>query len=83
MQAEFHREGATIEEAAEKAEKAVEKIATHLVFGRVPAAAKARQRRTKQEVKVLYFRSLFGAEEDEGKVGLPVDEPVQFAMFAL
>ena len=84
MQAEFRREGATVEEAAAKAEEAVEKMATQLVFGRVPAQTKARQRRAKPEVKVLYFRSLFEAEEDDGKVIVPATEqPVQLAMFAL
>ena len=83
LQAEFRREGATAEEAAVKAEEAVEKLATQLVFGRVPAGAKVRQRRGKPEVKVLFFRSLFDAEEGDGKVMLPAEQPVQLAMFAL
>ena len=84
MLAEFRREGVTTEEAAAKAEAAVEKMATQLVLGRVPAAAKARQRRGKPEVKVLYFRSLFDGEEDDGKAALPpTEQPVQLAMFAL
>ena len=58
-------------------------MATQLVFGRVPVGAKARQRRARPEVKVLYFRSLFEAEEDDGKVVLPTEQPVQLAMFAL
>ena len=36
-------------------------MTTQLVFGRVPAQTKARQRRGRPEVKVLYFRSLFEA----------------------
>jgi hypothetical protein len=84
MKAGFRREGATVEEAAARAEEAVEKMATHLVFGRVPARAKARQRRAKPEVKVVYFRSLFEAEEDGGNVILPsAEQPVQLAMFAM
>jgi hypothetical protein len=83
MQAEFRREGATAEEAAVKAEEAVTKLATQLVFGRVPAGAKVRQRQGKPEVKGLYFRSLFDAEEGDGKVILPAKKPVQLAMFAL
>jgi hypothetical protein len=84
MQAKFRREGATVEEAAAKAEEAVERITTHLVFGRVPAQAKPRRRQSKPEVQVLYFRSLFDAEEDDGKVIVPATEqPVQLAMFAL
>jgi hypothetical protein len=70
MQAEFRREGATAEEAATKAENAVEKMA-QLVFGRVPAAAKERQRRGKPKVKVLYFRNLFEAEENDVTAMLP------------
>jgi hypothetical protein len=36
------------------------------------------------EVKVIYIRSLFEAEEDEGKDFLPfAEQPVQLAMFAL
>jgi len=84
MQAESRREDATAEEAATKAELAVEKRATQLVFGQVPAQSKGRQRRAKPEVKVIYFRSIFEAEEDDGKVILPSPEqPVQLAMFAL
>jgi superfamily II DNA/RNA helicase len=84
MQAEFRREGATVEEAAAKAEEAVEKMASQLVFGRVPSQAKATRRRARPEVKVLYFRSLFDAEEDGDKVIVPATEqPVQLAMFAL
>jgi len=71
LKAEFRREGAT-----------VEKMATQLVFGRVPAGAKAKQRRARSEVKVLYFGSLFEAEDDIGNVVLPVEQPVQLAMFA-
>jgi hypothetical protein len=84
LQAEFRREGATVEEAAAKAEEAVEKIASQLVFGRVPATAKAKRRRSKPEVKVLYFRSIFDAEEHDGKAIVPsTEQPVQLAMFAL
>jgi hypothetical protein len=84
LQAEFRREGATAEEAAAKAEQAVEKMATQLVFGRVPAQAKGAKRRAKPEVKVRYFRSLFETEEeDETVILLPVEQPVQLAMFAL
>jgi hypothetical protein len=84
LKAEFRREGATAEEATAKAEEAVEKMTTQLVFGRAPVGAKARQRRGKPEVKVLYFRSLFDAEEDDGQVIVPATEhPVQLAMFAL
>ncbi len=81
MQAEFRREGATVEEAAAKAEQAVEKMASQLVFGRVPAQAKGNKRRTKPEVKVLYFRSLFEAIEEDA-TRLPVEQPVQLTMFA-
>jgi hypothetical protein len=58
-------------------------MATQLVFGRVPAQTKARQRRVKPEVKVVYFRSLFDGEEDKGKAVLPAEQPVQLAMFAM
>ena len=65
-------------------EEAVEEMATQLVFGRVPVGAKARQRRGKPEVRVLYYRSLFEAEEDDGEAILALDEqPVQLAMFAM
>jgi dGTP triphosphohydrolase len=83
MQAEFRREGATFEEAAAKAEEVVERMATQLVFGRVPTQKKVRQRRGKQEVKVVYFGNLFEAEEDDSQVVLPTEQPVQLAMFAL
>ena len=53
MQAEFRRDGDTVEEAAAKADAAVEKMATQLVFGRVPVGTKARHRRAKPEVKVV------------------------------
>ena len=83
VKAEFHREGATADEAAAKAKEAVEKMATGLAFGRVPALTKAGQRHGKPEVKVLYFRSLFDAEEDDVTAILPPsDQPVQLAMFA-
>ena len=83
LQAEFRREGATAEEAVAKAKQAVEKMATGLAFGRLPVPPSAKQRSRKPLVKVLYFRSLFDAEEGEGKVILPpADEPVQLAMFA-
>ena len=83
MQAEFRREGASVKEATARAEEAVEKMATQLVFGRVPVGAKARQRRARPKVKVVYFRSLFEDEEDAGKAILPSSEnPVQLAMFA-
>jgi hypothetical protein len=83
MQAEFRRKGASAEEATAQAEEAVEKMATQLVFGRVPAQTKARRRRSKPEVKVLYFRDLFEAEEADGKMILPTtEEPMQLAMFA-
>ena len=41
----YSQQGLSEEEAATKAEDAVEKMATQLVFGRVPAQAKAKQRR--------------------------------------
>lgn len=82
LKAEFRREGATVEEAAAKAEEAVEKMATRLVFGRVPAQ-KVRPRRGKPEIQVLYVGSLLDAEKGDGKVVLPVEEPVQLAMFAM
>jgi len=82
LKAEFHREGATVEEAAAKADEAVEKMATQLVFGRVPAGMKARKRQGKPEVQVLYFRNLF-AEGSDNKVSPTIDEPVQLAMFAI
>ena len=81
LQAEFRREGATVEEAAAKAEEAMEQMATRLVFGRVPAQRKARHRRAKPEVKVVSFGSLLEANDGEGLS--PADEPVQLAMFAL
>ena len=87
LKAEFRREGATAEEAAAKAEEAVEKIATQLVFGRAPAQMKAKQRRGTPEVKVLYFGSLFETNKDDHNDGtlvpLPGDQPVQLAMFAM
>ncbi|MBN1810839.1 MAG: hypothetical protein JXA14_03290, partial [Anaerolineae bacterium] len=86
LKAEFRREGATLEEAAAKAEEAVEKMASQLVFGRVPSQTKATRRRVRPEVKVLYFRSLFDADGDDGncnKTSLPpTDQPIQLAMFA-
>ena len=83
MQAEFRREGATVEEAAAKAEEAVEKMASQLVFGRVPAQTKVKQRRAKPEVKVVYFRNLFDVDADDGQAPRPAEQPVQLAMFAL
>jgi len=84
LTAEFRRDGATVEEAEAKAEEAVEKMATQLVFGRVPAQIKAKQRQGRSEVKVLYFRSLFRAEENGRKMVVPAsDQPVQLVMFAL
>jgi hypothetical protein len=84
VKAEFRREGATVEEADAKAEEAVKKMATQLVFGRVPATAKAKQARSKPEVKVLYFRSLSESEEDDGKlIPPPAEHPVQLAICAL
>ena len=85
MQAEFRRDGATVEEAAAKAEEQVEKMATQLVFGRVPAQTKATRRRARPEVKVLYYRELFEGEVgDNDRIVLPPSEPpVQLAMFSL
>jgi superfamily II DNA/RNA helicase len=84
LKAEFRREGATVEEATTKAEEAVEKMTAQLVFGRAPLGTKVRQRRANPQVKVLYFRNLFEAEEDDGEVILPpAEQPVQLAMFAL
>ena len=55
-----------------------------LVFGRVPAGTKARQRRAKPEVKVLYFRSLFDAKENDEQVILPpAEQPVQLCHVCL
>ena len=83
MQAEFRREGATVEEAAAKAEEAMEQMDTQLVFGRVPAQTKARQRRAKLQVKVVYFRNLFNGQENDGEVIVSVTEqPVQLTIFA-
>ena len=71
------------EEAAAKADEVVEKMASQLVFGRVSAQTKARQRRARPEVKVVYFRNLFEAEDDDGHAILATTEqPVQLAMFA-
>jgi hypothetical protein len=82
LQAEFRREGATVEQASAKAEESLDKMATQLVFGSVPPA-RARQSRGKPQVKVLYFRSLFEAEGEDVKAALPpADEPVQLAVFA-
>ena len=53
-----------------------------LVFGRVPVGTKSRQRQFKQEVKVVYFRSLCAAQDDVSKTALPIEQPVQLAMFA-
>ena len=81
LKAEFRREGATVGEAAAKAEEAADKMATRLVFGLVPAKPKAKQRRPKPEARVLYFSSLFEAGEDDSKVILPpAEQPVMFAM---
>ncbi len=83
LNAGFRREGATAEEAAAKAEEAVEKMASQLVFGQVPPQRQAKRQHRKPEVKVLYFRGLCDAQEDNGKVVLPSSEqPVQLAMFA-
>ena len=84
LKAEFRREGATAEEAAAKAEEAVEKMASQLVFGRVPSQTKATRRRARPEVKVLYLGSLFEAGEDHSKlIVAAAEQPVQLAMFAL
>ncbi|MBN1138383.1 MAG: hypothetical protein JXM73_17475 [Anaerolineae bacterium] len=84
LQTEFRRKGATAGEAKAKAEEAVERMAPRLVFGRAPAPTKTKQRRGKPEVQVLYFRSLFDAEEDDGKVIVStIEQPVQLAMFAV
>jgi hypothetical protein len=84
MQAEFRREGATVEEATAKAEEAMAQMTTQLVFGRVPEQTKIRQRRARPEVKVVYFRSLLESEEDDSEVILPsAERPVQLAMFAM
>jgi hypothetical protein len=83
MQAELRREGTTVEAVSAKAEEALEKIAAQLVFGRVPAQTRKRQRRAEPEVKVLSFRSLVEAEQGDGNALLrSVEQPVQFAMFA-
>ena len=67
-----------------EAEQAVEKMATQLVFSRVPAGAKARRRQAKPEVKVLYFRDLFDTQEDGSIVVIPpAEQPTQHVMFAL
>jgi hypothetical protein len=59
-------------------------MANQLVFGRVPARAKTKQRHGKTEVKVLYFGNLFDSTEDSNKVLRSLTEqPVQLAMFAL
>ena len=62
LKAEFQCEGATVEEAAAKAEEAVEKMANQLAFGRVPLRTKLRQRQDRPEVKVVYFRNLYDVE---------------------
>jgi hypothetical protein len=84
--AEFRREGTSAEEAAVKAEKAVEKMARQLVFGQVTVQTKAKQRRiafVKPEIKVVYFRSLVDAAEGEDRMVLPpTGQPVQLAMIA-
>ena len=82
LKAEFRREGATAEEAAAKADEAVEKMATRLVFGRAPVGAKARKRQGKPEVQVLYFRNLDDEQGDVGYMMLPGEQPVQLSMFA-
>ena len=83
MQAEFRREGATVEEAAAKAEEAVEKMASQLVFGRAPLQTKATRRRARPEVKVLYFRNILDVDEERDKIVPPPEQPVQLAMFAI
>jgi hypothetical protein len=83
VQAEFRREGATVEEAAAKAEQAVEKMATQLVFGRVPAQRNAKRQRSQPQVKVVYFRSLFESEDDDKVALTSPEQPVQLAMFAV
>ena len=66
-----------------KAEEAVKKMANQLVFGRVPSQTKATRRRARPAVKVLYFRTLFDADEDDDDiVVLPAAQPVQLVMFA-
>ena len=87
MQAEFRREGASAEEAAAKAEEAVEKMATQLVFGRVPLQRKANRQRGQPKVSVMYFRnileSVHGNSTGDNMVLPPADQPVQLAMFDL
>jgi hypothetical protein len=87
LRAEFRREGATVEEAAAKAEEAVEKITTQLVFGRIPVGVKARQRRVKPEVKIVYFRHLPELHEDADMTNATTESrtgsPVQLTMFAM
>jgi hypothetical protein len=92
VKAEFRPEAANVEalsracrgQSTANAEEAVEKMTTQLVFGRVPAQTQTRQRCGKPEVKVLYCRGLFEAEEDDSKAILPASvQPVQLAMFDL
>ena len=71
-----------VEEAVAKAEEAVERMATQLVFGQVPPQRKTKRRRGGPEVKVVYFRSFLEAEDSDVAVVLPHEKPVQLAMFA-
>jgi hypothetical protein len=82
LQTEFRRKGASVEEAKVKAEEAVQAMVPRLVFGRASAHTKAKHRRSKPEVQVLYFRSLFDTEAEDLEVSQSVDQPVQLAMFA-
>jgi hypothetical protein len=79
------QEGSTVEALSPTCQgEAVEEAATELIFDRVPVGAKARHRRGKPKVKVLYFRRLLEAKENDGKVMVPeTGQPVQLAMFAL
>jgi hypothetical protein len=54
-----------------------------MVFGRASAQTKARQCQGKPKVKMLYFRSLLEAAEEDSEVTVPSPaQPVQLAMFA-
>ena len=72
-------------EAEKQAQEIRREITDKLIFGRMPAELRqVKRRQSRTEIKVLYFRGLFeAAEEDPKAILLPAGQPVQLAMFAV
>lgn len=58
-------------------------MAGELVFGRMQVGSKAKQRRSKPDVKALYFSRLFAEEDNDPVILPPAEQPVQLGMFTL